>query len=136
MSGGLFRQGLRFVVVGLSATLIYAIVAWLLTHFTNWRTALCSLIAFFISGAFSYLGHRLFTFRSRDSVARTAGRFAGVNLLAYCVAGAIPWVVSDIFGFAAIISIALVCIVIPVMNFALLNLFVFKSSSVKTQDAW
>ena len=57
---------------------------------------------------------------------RSASRFVSVNVLAYGVSAAIPWIVSDWLGYRPAISIAMVCIVIPVMNYLLLNLFVFK----------
>ncbi len=116
----------RFGVVGVGATFVYAIVAYILAGVFPRSAALASLIAFSISGVVSYYGHRLFTFKSGGSHARSAPRFVGVNLLAYGFSAAIPWILSDWLGYRPTISIAIVCIVIPVMNYLLLNLFVFK----------
>ena len=121
----------RFGIVGLAATALYALVAFALTHVLPSSAALASLIAFGISGIFSYCGHRMFTFQASGGHARSASRFAGVNILAYAVAAIIPWIVSDILGYRPVLGFALVCIFIPAMNFVLLNIFVFNEPAAK-----
>ena len=121
----------RFGLVGIAATALYALLAYAFAYLIPWSAGLGSLIAYAISAAFSYLGHRLFTFKNRDTIAGSASRFAGVNVLAYGVSAVIPWAMTDWLGYAPVVSIALVCLVIPAMNFLLLNLFVFKSDAAE-----
>lgn len=88
--------------------------------------ALASLVAFGAGAVFSYFGHRLFTFRSKAAHGRSLSRFAGVNALAYATATGLPWILCDRMGFAPLAGILAVCIVVPVMNFTLLNFYVFR----------
>ena len=52
----------RFGLVGIAATALYALIAFLLTFVIPGSAAIASLIAFSLSGVFSYFGHRRFTF--------------------------------------------------------------------------
>jgi putative flippase GtrA len=119
----------RFGLVGITATALYALIAFLLTFVIPGSAAIASLIAFSLSGVFSYFGHRRFTFQSHDNVKRSASRFACVNAFAYGVSAAIPLIVTDTLAYRPEASIALVCIVIPVMNYLLLNWFVFRGGT-------
>lgn len=119
---------LRFGIIGIASTLLYAIIALVFAYSTAMPAALASLIAYAICGVFSYLGHRLFSFKSKAPVGKSTASFVVVGMLGYVIGVGVPWVGSDIMGYQPVISIALVCVLIPAMNFVLLNWFVFKET--------
>jgi len=126
-----FGRMLRFIAVGLVSTGLYALLALAFLRLAPMPAAVASLAAVVCCGAFSYFAHRIFTFASTAAHTVTAPRFAGVTLLAYAIALVTPWIVSDIMGHAPAIGIALVCVLVPVANFGLLNLFVFGRKDVR-----
>ena len=135
LSASSIARMLRFALVGVAATLLYAVIAFALAYVSMLPAAVTSLIAYCTAGVLSYFGHRLFTFKAGGGHARPAARFVGINLLGYAVAAVIPWVLSDRLGYPAAIGIVLVCIVIPAMNYVLFNLFVFREPVADARHA-
>lgn len=124
----------RFAAIGIASTLLYAALAHGISVLTPLPAAAASLLAFAAGAVFSYFGHRMFTFRSKQSHGQAVSRFAGVNLLAYLVALFVPLVLSDVLGYRPLVSFGAVCVIVPVMNFVLLNVWVFRPHAGKPQD--
>ncbi|MCC2095454.1 MAG: GtrA family protein [Hyphomicrobiales bacterium] len=120
-----FWRVVRFGIIGIGSTLIYALFAVILHYLANVPTVAASFAAFCCGAVFSYFGHRIFTFHDTGRIGRSVPRFIGVNLLGNGIAIGLPWVVSDMLQYPAMLSIVLVCIVVPVMNYVLLKSFVF-----------
>lgn len=114
-----------FATVGIGATLIYFFCATALFYLGVRPAALSSLIAYGMSGACSYLGHRLLTFQSDAPHERTLPRFVLVNVAGYLIAAGIPFLLTDTLRWPPLIATALVCIAVPALNFILLTVFVF-----------
>ena len=117
----------RFGSVGVIATLIYAAVAYSLTRFADLGAVLASVVAYAVAGVFAYVGHKRFTFRSTGSHADDAPRFIAAQLLGVGVATATPFLLTDLWRAPPIAPILFTCVAVPVLNFVVLNLLVFKS---------
>ena len=114
-----------FAVIGASATLLYASLAWAATLALPVPAALASLLAYVAASAASYVGHRRITFRSGRPHRQAAPRFAGLAALGYAIALLAPWLLTDTLGAHPLIAIALTCIAVPVVNAVVLSRAVF-----------
>jgi putative flippase GtrA len=124
-----FARLVRFGSVGIAATLLYAAVAWSLTAGARIGAAPASVLAYGLAGMFSYLGHKRFTFRSSAAHAAEAPKFIVASMLGAGVATAAPLVLTDRLGLPPIVAIAFACVVIPLMNYLILDLLVFARRS-------
>lgn len=113
----------RFAVVGIAATLIYALAAicfsWVLPP------AQASVLAYTVAAVFSYCGHKYLTFASSGAHQLEAPRFILLTLTGIAISWSIPWIAVDGLGLPAIASVALVCLIIPGFNYLVLDRWVF-----------
>jgi putative flippase GtrA len=121
------RRPLRFLITGLGATLLYAVLAAL---FSAGEPALMnpvvgSVLAYGLAAGFSYAGHKYFTFVSDGAHRLEAPRFVVVTLLGLAVSFASPAVLSGKLGLPVQIAIGLTCVVIPFVNYVVLRRWVF-----------
>lgn len=75
----------RFVIVGISNTLIGISIIYIAWRFLGWGDLASNLTGYAIGFAWSYLLNRQWTFRHRGSVGRSLGRFMLVCAGAYAV---------------------------------------------------
>lgn len=122
-----------FVTVGLGAAIVYFLSAMALLRIGIRPAALASLVAYGISGVFSYLGHRLLTFQSDAPHRQALPRFVLVNIAGYLIAVVVPLLLTDVLNWPPLIATVLVCVAVPAMNFILLTMFVFlKPAGIRT----
>lgn len=121
-----FAQIARFGCVGLVATALYVVLAFLFARlFEPWPSAASAFGAYLVAGLFSYIAHKLITFASDGRHGREAPRFVLVNLAGFGLAAALPLVLHDMMGMALAVPVVLTAILVPVMNFVALRWFVF-----------
>ncbi|MDH7799668.1 MULTISPECIES: GtrA family protein [unclassified Beijerinckia] len=126
------RRIVVFAAVGVGAATVYFLCAMALLRVGVRPAALTSLIAYAISGVFSYLGHRLFTFQSSAPHGRTLPRFVLANATGYLIAVLVPLLLTDVMNWPPLIATVLVCVAVPATNFILLTMFVFwKPANVR-----
>jgi putative flippase GtrA len=116
---------LHFLLVGGIATLMYALVVTLANIWLPLPASANSLLAYGLSMCVSYAGHRIFTFRSQIAHSHTAPRFIMTGAVGYALAFLIPFGLTDTLGYSSHIATVMSCIAIPLVNYALLSLFVF-----------
>ena len=116
----------RFSVVGLVATLCYSVIAWELTIRTTLSPTAASAIAYSVSGVFSFFGHRVFSFRSRNNMSYELPRFLILLIIGYAISILLPYVFTVKNDMHPMIAIILVCLVIPVFNYLYMIIYVFN----------
>jgi len=116
----------RFGVVGVGCAVLYAALAWSLPTVGGWDPAISSIAAYAVAGVVSYLGQKLFTFRSTASHADAAPRFLAVFLVGIVIATAAPLLLTDRLHLPPIMAIVFTCGVVPLINYGLLSRLVFK----------
>jgi putative flippase GtrA len=114
---------LRFVVAGASATCFYAFLAWFLTLVVAAPTA--SLVAYTLSGLWSYLAQKYWTFESQGSHRHEMPRFTVLWLIGLCWSALCPYLLTILLLWPAFIAIILVCVSVPCMNFFFMRRFVY-----------
>ncbi|TIW20916.1 MAG: GtrA family protein [Mesorhizobium sp.] len=131
------RRPVRFLVTGLGATLLYALMAAVFSAGAPvlMNPASGSVLAYALAAVFSYAGHKYFTFASGGAHRFEAPRFVILTLLGLAMSFALPAILSDRLGLPAQIPIALTCILVPLVNYAVLRHWVFGRALAKPRSA-
>lgn len=113
----------RFGLVGLTSTALYAVAA-LGLQAASVEPLPASLAAFAFCSVVSFVGHRWFTFRSTGRAGAEGARFAATTLLGFVLTTAIP-LAGQALGAPGWASVLASCLIVPALNYLLLNSFVF-----------
>lgn len=113
----------RFATAGLASTLLYAVLAMVFER-GGLAPVKASVTAYAVAAGFSYLAQR-HAFASTRAHAEAVPRFLASTLLGLATATSISAGASA-FGLAPAIGYAAVCLVVPVLNFVLLDRIVFR----------
>jgi putative flippase GtrA len=116
---------LRFVLVGIAATALYAILATLFMTRVGLSAVPASLAAYAAAALFSYLAHKSGTFMSRGRHRAEAPRFVLLTAVGLAVAFAAPALLTGVLGLPGIVPVLVTCILIPALNLLALDRWVF-----------
>lgn len=115
----------RFGVVGGTSTLLYAALTWLCVEKAGLRPTWAAGLAYLVLIPPNFIAHRYFTFDSQGNVRRESGRFAMVHILNLSLSvGGMALV--EVMGVDYRFGIAFSAVMVPVIVFALMNLWVFR----------
>lgn len=117
----------RFGIVGVGSTLIYAVLAWIFTVRMEMPAVVGSILAYCCGAVFSYTTHRRVTFRSRQSVRHEAPRFAGISFAGWIVAIISPLILTNAWGLPPIVAIVFASVAVPILSFIGMERFVFRA---------
>lgn len=120
------RRIVRFGIIGLAATVLYAVAALGLEAGAGLPPVTASLAAYAVAAVFSYCGHKFVTFMSPGAHGEEAPRFAAVTAAGFGLALAIPFLVTGLAGLPSWLAVALTCAIVPVFNFVVLDRWVFS----------
>lgn len=121
----------RFGLVGIAATILYAALAaafakWERIGFTPIRA---SIAAYAAAALFSYLAHKSVTFVSSGSHRSEAPRFLLLAATGLAVAYGAPALLTVKLGLPLIIPVLATCLLVPAINFLVLDRWVFTKRS-------
>jgi putative flippase GtrA len=116
---------LRFGLVGIAATALYAILATLFMSRIGLDAVPASLAAYAAAALFSYLAHKSATFMSRGLHRTEAPRFLLLTAVGLAVAYAAPAVLTGVFGLPGIVPVLVTCVLVPALNLLALDRWVF-----------
>jgi putative flippase GtrA len=121
------RLLMRFGLVGIAATALYAVLAHVLMsrEWTALSAVRASLAAYAAAALFSYFAHKAVTFMSRGRHRREAPRFLLLTAIGVAVAYGAPALLTDRLGLPGIVPIVVTCVAIPVLNLIVLGRWVF-----------
>lgn len=125
--GDAARRVLSFGVVGAISTLAYAAIAFALGATIAMPAWMASGIAYGVAALFSYLCHRRITFRSAEGHKRVAPRFVITGTIGYVLALLLPVILTDHLRAPPAVAILLTVALVPIVNFILLDRFVFQA---------
>ena len=114
----------RFGLVGAISTLLYLGVAELGVRWFGVPAQAANTLAIFVSGAWGYVGHYYLTFQADTAHGTGIARFAGLFVLGYAVSSAIVFL-NQRLGLPPELGTVTAAVVLPVMNFFLMQLWVF-----------
>ena len=119
----------RMLVVGGTATVLYAVLTGIAARWLAWPAPLASLLAYAVASAFSYGAHRRFTFGSHRPHGEALPRFLALNLAGYGTALLVPLLVTGALGAPVWASVLVTCTVVPAANWVGLDRLVFPSGA-------
>jgi putative flippase GtrA len=131
-SGG--QKLTRYVVVGSTAALAYLAIAFHLEHQHNFSPAASGVSAYLILAPLTYLGHRRHTFASTNKGFAEPARFAVWALVSLLLAGLIPLTFATAFRGPTWVGNLVVCAIIPILNFLVMNQWVFPTILCSGRD--
>jgi len=117
----------RFGVVGVGCSVLYAVLAWSLTTWAGLPATTASVAAYALAGVPSYLGQKLFTFRSKARHTDAAPRFLALFAVGAAIAAAAPLLLTQRLGLPPLVAIVFTCIAVPLINYVLLGRLVFRA---------
>jgi len=120
---------LRFLIVGFVVTVIHNVLYLSFFNFLGYSSTFCNFLAFCISVQLSYWGHRLITFKKKNSVSTQESfiKFVVTSLLNLGISSLVSYLLVDTFKFHPYYFIAFNVCVLPFVSFTLMKLWVFKS---------
>jgi putative flippase GtrA len=124
----------RFGTVGIVSTLIYAMVATTGSRWTSLPLVIVTTIAYIASGAWGYFGHYHVTFRSDAAHRSSVAKFVVLFAIGYAVSTGIV-LVNHRLRLPPEIGTVIVSAVLPVMNFVIMQLWVFAGRHVEPAGA-
>lgn len=123
----LIGQLIRFGLVGLGSTLLYAAVYWPLATYVMWPV-FAVLIAFVVAVTVGFFLHSRWSFKGheRDEDARTKAQFFGVQTAGMLLNAAFTWVAVDLLHGPTWWPLVPAVLVTPFLTFALNRWWVFR----------
>ena len=117
---------LRFAVVGLACGGIYAAVTALLVSGLGATPVAASIAGYCAAVPAGFLGHRRFSFRSHGRWTGEAARFVATQALNIAVTAGAMYGATSVFGRGYGWGMIAAVILVPIANFLVLNLWVFR----------
>jgi putative flippase GtrA len=115
----------RFGIVGISATLAYLVIAFILDWLLPIATVYISFLAYALAATISFFGHRIFTFSKPGLVRNQAPRFVLSTIIGCGIAILIP---AFFYLLPPSVTYIMVAIIVPIISFIMLKFFVFSES--------
>ena len=133
VSGVLTKTGIgeafrlfRFALSGMVSTAAYATFVLALLYFAELQADIASVLAYLGAIGVSYLLHSRFTFRTREDTTFRIASFTVVSLMGLAISYGAMSFLSVKLGLPPVLVTIVICVTIPVMNYFVLRLFVFK----------
>lgn len=132
-SDALALKVLRFGVIGVLSSGIFAAVTWWLVGPLQVDPKMASVVAYLASVPLNFLGNRYFSFRSSNALAGDFGRFALLHAGNIFLTAFAMGIVVDALGLHYAFGILGAVVLVPCVNFMAMNWWVFRH--IKTRPA-
>jgi putative flippase GtrA len=123
----LVRQGGTFLIVGLAATAMHALVSLAVRDLAHASAIVATTCGYAGSVGISYLGNARFTFGRPVLHGAQFARFLVVSLTGFAANLAITWLLSNRLGWPFPATLAVIVVVIPVLTFTASKLWAFAA---------
>lgn len=118
---------MRFGLVGVAATAVYAIAAYFLVQAMLTGALWAAVIAQGLSMIVSYLGHQGFTFEGASSHARSIPRFLALVAATFVANLGCTWLLDTVLQCPHWFTVVIVSVVIIVTGFVMGRFWVFMT---------
>ena len=120
---------LRFGLVGAAASLLYAVLAYGFIEGSVLPPTLASAAAYSLAIPFSFIAQKFFTFKARGDFKLELPRFLATQAVGLLIATVIMAFIEK-SSYEPLWGITAVVIAVPLLNFLLMNNYVFKKESL------
>jgi putative flippase GtrA len=125
----LFAKAIRFALVGGLNGCVFAGVTALLVSGLGAAPIPASIAGYCVSVPMGFVGHRQFSFRSSGHWLAEGSRFVAVQLANIAATAGSMYLAVDRLGVAYYWGMVAAIVVVPLLNFALANLWVFAGQA-------
>lgn len=125
-SGHVLAKAVRFGIVGVLSGVVYALVTTALVSGAGAAPIPASIAGYGVSAPVSFLGHRRFSFRANGRWTMEALRFVVAQAINVAVTAFAMWAAVQWLGRAYGWGMAAAVVLVPLANFAFMNLWVFR----------
>ena len=122
----LIHRLIRFGCVGGTASLVYAVLVWLLVSNGLTSPTTASIIAYLVAIPVSFLGQKFFTFRAKGKVKTEFGFFLANHAFGLLLSTGIMGMIQTA-GLDIKLGIAIVVIAVPIVSYLFMNFLVFPA---------
>jgi putative flippase GtrA len=120
-----FSRIVRFGIVGIVATLVYAAATLLAIEILHMTAVPASIIGQLTATGVSYFGHSMFSFAVKTDHKTYFVRFLLILLLTLALNSFVTWLLTDFWRISHRISVAIVTILIPLVNYICSRYWIF-----------
>ncbi len=124
ISVGTASRIVRFALVGGTASVIYAMVTWLLVNSFSMTPTSASIISYMFAIPVSFLGQKYFTFRADGNVKIEFGLFT-IGHVVGLVLSTVIMAVTQLYAVDIKLGILCVMIAVPIASYLFVNFLVF-----------
>jgi putative flippase GtrA len=122
-----FGRLMRFGVVGVAATLVYAGATLLAVEVFGFSPVPASIFGQLVAMGVSYAGHSRFSFGVRTDHRAFGWRFLLIAVLTFTLNAVVTWLLTDVLRMSHRISVAIVTVLIPLVNYFCNRFWVFNA---------
>ncbi len=119
---------LRFALVGAASSGAYAVIMLVATSAVGLAPWISSVVAYVSAMIINFPLQRNFTFMSTGDVRREGLKYLGVHLVNLLVSVAVVHLITEVLQWPVFVSVAAVVVIIPLIQFLVLEIWVFKPS--------
>jgi putative flippase GtrA len=120
---------LRFALVGAASSVAYAVIMMVATSAVGLAPWISSVVAYVSAMIINFPLQRSFTFASTGDVRREGLKYLGVHLANLVVSVAVVHVIADVLQWPVVVSVGAVIVIIPLIQFLVLETWVFAPST-------
>ncbi len=125
----LSRLFMRFALVALVSTSLYAIAAYVLVTQFGVRPSIASIFAYLFSMLFNFIGQKRFTFESKAQWLPEVIRFCAMHGVNIAFSYGLTELVVTVLGLHFIVGIVATMAFVPFLTFIMLRLWVFRAAA-------
>jgi len=127
----IIRQIVKFLGVGVAATLTHVTVALIAEGVVELPALFANFLGFSVAVFVSYFGHTIFTFQVKKNHSVYLPKFIVVALLGLCVSSLITYVVTSRLGIRFEWAMLLVTFCVPAVTFTASKFWAFAEQNEK-----
>ncbi|MBN8943043.1 MAG: GtrA family protein [Rhizobiales bacterium] len=128
-------KAIRFGMIGALSGAAFLGVTMVLVDLIGVGAKLAAAIAYLSSMPLNFIGNRRFSFRSRGSLVPDLSRFAVLHAVNLLLAMLSMGAVVDLLGIHYLLGAAATIVIVPLVNFAAMNWWVFRARRCDRSDA-
>lgn len=117
----------RFGIVGILATILHLLAAYLANQIFELPPQLANFIGFLVAFFFSFIGHLRFTFSASGATSFYFPRFIGLSCMTLLLSSLIVYVTDEHLNWPFLASIVAVGFAVPLISFVVSKYWVFNA---------
>ena len=124
----------RFGITGIVSALTYMVLTFVIVETGLAKPIIATIVGYLAAAILSYFGHLYFSFQVEPDHRKFLWRFLVTALVTFALSIFVTWLITDILGGSYRISIAVVTVLLPLINFFCSRFWIFFPLSAKADN--